>query len=247
MRSRVEQLGVDTKTTAAAHHDTLLDAVNDMRVRAAADDLRLRAELPGVVSKAPLKSAVRAAGSPPASPTGTRCSRRPTRRATPRARRTITASTTRTGRRTPGTTSSAARPSREADDEYADLSCFLEVCREVGIEPLVVILPVHGAWYDREGVPAERAAGVLRARPRHRDTAGAAYADFSTCEYEKYFLCDTVHPGWRGWVRIEQAFYDFVHDRDDAFLGGGSFGAAEGLDAAGNAGASLAGAGEAAS
>ena len=48
-------------------------------------------------------------------------------------------------------------------------------------------------------------------------------------------------------MRIEQAFYDFVHDRDDAFLGGGSFGAAEGLDAAGNAGASLAGAGEAAS
>ena len=48
-----------------------------------------------------------------------------------------------------------------------------------------------------------------------------------------------MHPGWRGWVRIEQAFYDFVHDRDDAFLGGGRFGAAEGLDAAGNAGASL--------
>ena len=79
------------------------------------------------------------------------------------------------------------------------------------------------------------------------DKAGAAYADFSTCEYEKYFLCDTVHPGWRGWVRIEQAFYDFVHDRDDAFLGGGSFGAAEGLYAAGNAGASLVGAGEEAS
>ena len=48
-------------------------------------------------------------------------------------------------------------------------------------------------------------------------------------------------------MRIEQAFYDFVHDRDDAFLGGGSFGAAEGLYAAGNAGASLVGAGEEAS
>lgn len=135
----------------------------------------------------------------------------------------------------------------EADDEYADFSCFLDVCREVGLEPLVVVLPVHGAWYDREGVPAsERQAYYERIRSLC-DEAGAAYADFSSCEYEKYFLCDTVHPGWRGWVRIEQAFYDFVHDRDDAFLGGGSFGAAEGLDAAGNAGATLASAGEAAS
>ena len=91
-----------------------------------------------------------------------------------------------------------------------------------------------GAWRprDREGVAhAERQAYYERIRGLC-DDAGAAYADFSSCEYEKYFLCDTVHPGWRGWVRIEQAFYDFVHDRDDAFLGGGRFGAAEGLDAA---------------
>ena len=107
----------------------------------------------------------------------------------------------------------------------------------------MTILPVHGAWYDREGVAhAERQAYYERIRGLC-DDAGAAYADFSSCEYEKYFLCDTVHPGWCGWVRIEQAFYDFVHDRDDAFLGGGRFGAAEGLDAAGNAGASLAGVG----
>ena len=131
----------------------------------------------------------------------------------------------------------------QADEEYADLACFLRVCREAGLEPLVTILPVHGAWYDREGVAhAERQAYYERIRGLC-DDAGAAYADFSSCEYEKYFLCDTVHPGWRGWVRIEQAFYDFVHDRDDAFLGGGRFGAAEGLDAAGNAGASLAGVG----
>lgn len=49
---------------------------------------------------------------------------------------------------------------------------------------------------------------------------GVAYADFSSCEYEKYFLCDTVHPGWIGWVRIEHAVYDFVNGQDNAFLGG---------------------------
>ena len=104
----------------------------------------------------------------------------------------------------------------------------------------MTILPVHGAWYDREGVAhAERQAYYERIRGLC-DDAGAAYADFSNCEYEKYFLCDTVHPGWCGWVRIEQAFYDFVHDRDDAFLGGGRFGAAEGTGRRAT-GASLAG------
>ena len=41
-----------------------------------------------------------------------------------------------------------------------------------------------------------------------------------------------THPGWVGWVRIEKAIYSFINDRDDAFLGGGSFGEAEGLSEA---------------
>lgn len=246
VRSRVEQLGVDAKTTAAAHHDTVLDAVNDV-AGALADDLSLRAQLPGVVEKAPLKSPVRAAGAPTGEPDWNALL------AQADASGDEACTTNGYGiydaywEKNSGYDVERGQNFSEADDEYADFSCFLDVCREVGLEPLVVILPVHGAWYDREGVPAsERQAYYERIRGLC-DKAGAAYADFSTCEYEKYFLCDTVHPGWRGWVRIEQAFYDFVHDRDDAFLGGGSFGAAEGLYAAGSAGASLVGAGEEAS
>ena len=62
MRSRVEALGVDAKTTAAANRDTVLDAVNDV-AGAFADDLSLRAQLPSIVEGAPLRVRVRAAGS----------------------------------------------------------------------------------------------------------------------------------------------------------------------------------------
>ena len=221
VRSRVEALGVDAKTTAAANRDTVLDAANDAAT-AFADDLRTRSRLPGIIAGAPLKSTVRAAGTSTGEPDWNALLKQ------------ADAS---------GDAACTTNDFSQADEEYADLACFLRVCREAGLEPLVTILPVHGAWYDREGVAhAERQAYYERIRGLC-DDAGAAYADFSSCEYEKYFLCDTVHPGWRGWVRIEQAFYDFVHDRDDAFLGGGRFGAAEGLDAAGNAGASLAGVG----
>ncbi len=204
VRSRVEQLGVDAKTTAAAHHDTVLDAVNDV-AGMLADDLSLRAQLPGVVEKAPLKSPVRAAGTSTGEPDWNALL------AQADASGDEACTTNGYGiydaywEKNSGYDVERGQNFSEADDEYADFSCFLDVCREVGLEPLVVVLPVHGAWYDREGVPAsERQAYYERIR-RLCDKAGAAYADFSSCEYEKYFLCDTVHPGWRGWVRIERA------------------------------------------
>ncbi len=242
VRSRVEALGVDAKTTAAANRDTVLDAANDAAT-AFADDLRTRSRLPGIIAGAPLKSTVRAAGTSTGEPDWNAL----LKQADALGDRRLHHERLRHIRRVLAEELGLSRGARQNFCRLTKSTpispCFLRVCREAGLEPLVTILPVHGAWYDREGVAhAERQAYYERIRGLC-DDAGAAYADFSSCEYEKYFLCDTVHPGWCGWVRIEQAFYDFVHDRDDAFLGGGRFGAAEGLDAAGNAGASLAGVG----
>ncbi len=247
VRSRVEQLGVDAKTTAAAHRDTVLDAV-ERRGRGArrrpAPARRAsgrRRERAAQEPRARRGRAHRRARLERAARAGRRVGRRRLHHERLRHLRRVLAEELR------ATTWSAGRTSRRPTTSTPTSRCFLDVCREAGLEPLVVILPVHGAWYDREGVPATSGRRTTSASAGCATTAGAAYADFSTCEYEKYFLCDTVHPGWRGWVRIEQAFYDFVHDRDDAFLGGGSVRCGGGLDAAGNAGASLAGAGEEAS
>ncbi|MFR1640527.1 MAG: D-alanyl-lipoteichoic acid biosynthesis protein DltD, partial [Eggerthellaceae bacterium] len=112
----------------------------------------------------------------------------------------------------------------QADEEYADLACFLRVCREAGLEPLVTILPVHGAWYDREGVAhAERQAYYERIRGLC-DDAGAAYADFSSCEYEKYFVRHGIPAGAVG---AHRAGVLRLRPRSRRrFLGGGRFGAA---------------------
>ena len=40
-------------------------------------------------------------------------------------------------------------------------------------------------------------------------------ADFTDREYEKYFLFDTVHFGWTGWVDVEEAIYDFVNQAQE--------------------------------
>ena len=124
---------------------------------------------------------------------------------------------------------------KQAEDEFSDLRCFLDVCAQSGLEPLVIMLPMHGMWYDAKGVNADTRAYYYDRVRGICDDAGVAYADFSSCEYEKYFLCDTVHPGWRGWARIEHSFYDFVNGRDDDFLAGGAYGTAPGLAAEGSA------------
>lgn len=100
--------------------------------------------------------------------------------------------------------------------EYDDLACFLTVCDECGITPLVIIQPVLGPYYDHIGISAEtRTAAYDHIRQVVAEHPAATLADFSDREYEPYFLYDIVHFGWTGWVDVEQALYNFA-------LGGGA-------------------------
>ena len=95
--------------------------------------------------------------------------------------------------------------------EYDDLELFLQVCDACGIEPLVVIEPTLGPYYDHIGITAQtRAAAYQRIRDVVAAHSSARLADFSANEYEKYFLFDIVHFGWTGWVDTERALYEFA-------------------------------------
>ena len=95
--------------------------------------------------------------------------------------------------------------------EYDDLDCFLDVCDACGVEPLVVIEPTMGPYYDHIGITAQtRAAAYQRMRDVVAAHPTAKLADFSDREYEKYFLFDIVHFGWTGWIDAERAIYEFA-------------------------------------
>ena len=93
--------------------------------------------------------------------------------------------------------------------EYDDLSCFLAIARENDIETLVVISPVLGPYYDHIGISAATRASCYERIRTICQEYDAPMADFSDCEYEKYFLFDIVHFGWIGWVDVEQSIYSF--------------------------------------
>ena len=104
---------------------------------------------------------------------------------------------------------SSSTASFDVSDEYQDFRTFLDVCRQLGLETMVVSVPVHGQWYDYCGFPAE-------SRTRYYQTIRdicveyqVELADFSDKEYEKFFLKDIMHLGWKGWLYVDQAVYGF--------------------------------------
>jgi hypothetical protein len=94
--------------------------------------------------------------------------------------------------------------------EYGDLNLFLEVAKAHGIEVMLISVPVHGKWYDYTGYPAERRAQYYEKIRQLAAQHGARLADFSSHEYDPYFLYDVMHLGWKGWLYVNQACVDFA-------------------------------------
>ncbi len=227
VRLRVKALGISDSVIEAANDDTPLDTINDL-VMHEKELTKLRTKIEDMVSIAPKKSLTRQVGTPTGEPDWTALLQQADSDGAAACTNNSYGIYDDYWNRNSKYNSEYKQVFSRSEPEYEDFTYFLEVCREVGMQPLVIILPVHGTWYDKEEVSSdERQTYYARIR-KISDNAGATYADFSSCEYEKYFLCDTVHPGWRGWVRIEQAFYHFINGVDDDFLGGWNYGSTTG-------------------
>ena len=94
--------------------------------------------------------------------------------------------------------------------EYDDLRCLLDLCRLRGMEVLFVHVPMHGQWYDYTGFTAEnRAVYYETVRDIVLQYDNVELLDLTDREYEPYFLCDTMHLGWKGWLAVDRAIVDF--------------------------------------
>lgn len=107
-----------------------------------------------------------------------------------------------------------AKKGYQKSPEYDDLRCFLRVCRELDIHPLLVILPVNGYYYDYTGFPVTAREGYYENIRHAAAEFQAQTADFSDQEYTKYFFEDRVHIGKTGWVKINESIYRFYKEMD---------------------------------
>lgn len=223
VRKRAGALGVDPGLLAAADQDGPLDAINDLQLHEA-QTVRLRTKLPQVIAGAPSKSTIRMSGTATGEPDWDALMEQADLDGAAACTNNELGVHDDYWAKNHIYKPELDQSFDQADSEYADFACTLDVLRVCGMDVLVVMQPMHGAWYDYVGVPSDvRDVWYDRVR-RICHEHEATYADFHTCEYERYFFCDTVHPGWRGWVRIERAIYHYLNGRDDDFLGGWGFG-----------------------
>lgn len=105
-----------------------------------------------------------------------------------------------------------AKKGYQNSPEFDDLRCFLTVCKETGIEPMLVIVPVNGYYYDFTEFPKEARQKYYEKIREIADEYGVHTADFSNEEYTKYFFEDRVHLGKKGWVMVNESIYDFYRE-----------------------------------
>ena len=102
--------------------------------------------------------------------------------------------------------------SYETSPEYDDLRCLLDLCSLWDLEVLFVHVPMHGSWNDFTGFDAGRRAAYYQAvRDIAEDYDNVTLLDLTGYEYEPYFLCDTMHLGWKGWLAVDRAIVEFYH------------------------------------
>jgi D-alanine transfer protein len=93
--------------------------------------------------------------------------------------------------------------------EYDDLKLLMQVLKEKGVRPLFVIIPMNGKWYDYSGLKRSEREFCYRKLASLVQEEGYPLADFSSHEYEDYYLKDPWHLAWKGWVDVNQRLYEF--------------------------------------
>lgn len=106
----------------------------------------------------------------------------------------------------------SAKNGYQNSPEYDDLRCFLQVCRELGITPMLVLIPVNGYYYDFTGFPKTAREGYYEKIRAAAEEYDVQIADFSDQEYTKYFFEDRVHIGKKGWVMVSESLYRFYQE-----------------------------------
>ena len=103
--------------------------------------------------------------------------------------------------------------SYDVSPEYDDLRCLFDICKAKHIEALFVHVPVNGAWSDYTGLTRERRQTYYEnVREIAAQYDNVTLLDLTAEENTPYFLCDTMHLGWLGWLAVDRAMEAFWNE-----------------------------------
>ncbi len=102
----------------------------------------------------------------------------------------------------------------ERNQEWVDLELVLRVLTEFGAQPLLLSVPIHGAWYDQCGITYTARRAYYQKLREICARYHTAVVDFADHDADRYFCMDYVgHLSPSGWVCYSQVLDGFFHDR----------------------------------
>ena len=88
--------------------------------------------------------------------------------------------------------------------EIEDYEFLLNTCKELGIQPLIILMPVNGLYYDHLGLTLEKRTEFYTEIEKMAKDKGFEVLNLQNKEYEKYYMFDVMHLGWKGWLTINE-------------------------------------------
>lgn len=97
--------------------------------------------------------------------------------------------------------------------EVDDYKFLLEICKENNVKPLIILMPVNGLYYDHLGLTLDKRTEFYSTLEKIATDNGFDVLNLQNKEYEKYYLSDVMHLGWKGWLNIDEEMYKYFDER----------------------------------
>ncbi|MCU9813069.1 D-alanyl-lipoteichoic acid biosynthesis protein DltD [Paraclostridium sp. AKS81] len=94
--------------------------------------------------------------------------------------------------------------------EFDDYQLTLDVCNDLGIKPVIVLIPGMDKFYNVTGISKDERYEFYDKAGNLAKQHGFDVIDLRSKENEKYYLRDVMHLGTKGWVDVcEKLFKEF--------------------------------------
>ena len=91
--------------------------------------------------------------------------------------------------------------------EYDDLDILLSIVKDLNLNMKFAIHPTNGKWSDYTGIDSEKRQVAYNNLKEIAKKNNIEVMDYSSKEYEEYYMYDAMHLGWRGWIDFERDLY----------------------------------------
>ena len=94
--------------------------------------------------------------------------------------------------------------------EFDDYKLTLDVCKDLDINPVIVLIPAMDKFYNVTGISKDERYEFYDKAGKFAKEHGFKVIDLRSKENEKYYLRDVMHLGTKGWVDVcERLFKEF--------------------------------------